>query len=248
MRCIFFIFLFFCGYVAWGQYEPECRGERVAHSYYTLCFSEKHCQPRWVYYLLAPGRLTGTAVRKNNFREDKKVKNGSALPADYSRSGYDRGHLCPAADMSFSEQAMEETFYMSNMSPQYPSFNRGIWKKLEEKVRKWARNDTIYVATGPLFKEVKGAIGKNRITVPGYFYKVIYSSAKGQMIAFILPNRQGEKQLPDYVVTVDEVEAWSGIDFFPQLPDTLQNRLEAFSGYFLWETEADVSAHIGYQE
>jgi endonuclease G len=89
--------------------------------------------------------------RKDNFRSDPKVKTGSAALSDYKGSGYDRGHLAPAADFKWSATAMSESFYMSNMSPQVPGFNRGIWKNIESTVRNWAvENDEIYIVTGPV--------------------------------------------------------------------------------------------------
>ena len=105
-------------------------------------------------------RKERVAERTDRFREDKKVPSGSAKPSDYTKSGYDRGHLCPAADMTHSAEAMEETFLMSNISPQLPVFNRGIWKSLEKQVRDWGEKERIYIVTGPVFKDNKGKIGR----------------------------------------------------------------------------------------
>jgi endonuclease G len=158
------------------------------------------------------------------------VTTGSAALSDYAGSGYDRGHLCPAEDMSFSIEAMSETFYLSNMSPQDPSFNRGIWSSLEGLVRDWAiAYDSIYVITGPVLTSNKGSIGANKVTVPKYFYKVIldYSQPGIKMIAFLLPNEKGILSLVQYAVTTDSVELVTGIDFFPALPDDIENMLES---------------------
>ncbi len=163
------------------------------------------------------------------------VASGSAKPSDYVKSGYDRGHLCPAGDMTQSVEAMSETFYMSNMSPQVPGFNRGIWKSLEEQVRKWGKEEQIHVVTGPVFENEKGKIGESRVTIPGYYYKVIYSPVRKQMIAFVLPNEKSNKKFTDHIVSVDSVENFTGIDFFVHLPDTLENRLEAKSDYMKWQ-------------
>ncbi len=118
--------------------------------------------------------------------------------------------------MTFSDQAMSETFYLSNMSPQAPAFNRGIWKNLETLVREWAEeDDSIFVVTGGILSETKGTIGPDRVTVPSKFYKVIYDiTGDKKMIAFILPNEKGIKPLQDYVVTVHSVQKVTGIDFF----------------------------------
>lgn len=217
------------------DYLPESTGELVRHAYYTLSFNCGHKQANWVYYRLSSENVTKESARTDNFREDPLVLSGSAKPSDYTKSGYDRGHLCPAADMTQSAEAMSETFYMSNMSPQVPAFNRGIWKRLEEQVREWGSKEQIYVITGPVFKDVKGKIGNSGVTVPGFFYKVIYSPSRRQMIGFVLPNGKEKGRIPDYVVSVDSVESLTGIDFFPQLPDSLENRLEAHSDYRYWE-------------
>ena len=131
-------------------------------------------------------------------------------------------------------EAMEETFLMSNISPQLPVFNRGIWKSLEKQVRDWGEKERIYIVTGPVFKDNKGKIGRTGVTVPGFFYKVVYAPGARQMIAFVLPNTQEKRQLRDYAVTVDSVERLTNIDFFPQLSDTLENRLEAAVNYDSW--------------
>jgi len=150
-------------------------GQIVKHKYYTLSYSQQNKQAEWVFYLLTKANSLGAVERGNNFRPDPGVSTGSASLEDYKNSGYDKGHLCPAADMAFDSQAMSETFYLSNMSPQYPSFNRGIWKKLEELVRKWAiQEDSLYVVTGPIFINNKGSIGPDKVTVPGFYYKVLY--------------------------------------------------------------------------
>jgi len=181
--------------------------------------------------------LMGQSERGNNFRPDPSVPDGSAQLSDYNKSGYDRGHLCPAGDMTFNAQAMSETFYLSNMSPQVPAFNRGIWKSLETLVREWAEeDDSIYIVTGGILSESKGIIGIDRVTVPTKFYKVIYDlTGEKKMIAFILPNEKGIKQLSEYVVTVDSVHEVTGIDFFSCLPDTLRNRLEETSDISKWD-------------
>ena len=211
------LFLFLAlGSFADGRYIPVYEdGIRVEHKYYCLGFNKEHKQANWVYYELGAANL------------DPKISCWSATPDDYKRSGYDRGHLCPAADMSFNAQAMSETFYMSNMSPQVPMFNRGIWKELEEHVRNRAGKEKLYVVTGPIFKSNKGTIGKGKVTVPGYYYKLFYSPSKQQMIAYVLPNEESKRSLNSFAVPVDKVEKMTGIDFFSQLPDDLERVLEA---------------------
>ncbi len=120
----------------------------IEHSTYILEYNEKYEHAEWVIHLLTQDRVAGSFERTDNFRPDPKVITGSASLADYKGSGYDRGHLAPAADMKWSENVMSESFFMSNMSPQKPGFNRGIWKSLESIVRTWAiENDEIYIVT-----------------------------------------------------------------------------------------------------
>ncbi len=202
----------------------------VSHTTYTLSYSEKHEQAFWVAYKLTAGHLTGTVSRTDNFRSDSKVKTGSASLADYKGSGYDRGHLAPAADFKWSPVVMSESFYMSNMSPQHPSFNRGIWKKLEGTVRNWAAdNEEIYVVTGPVLTGTYPAIGPNHVSIPEYYYKVIldYKEPELKGIGFIMPNMKSGRSLQSYAVTIDEVERVTGIDFFHALDDAIEEQIES---------------------
>lgn len=223
---LLFLFLTGTGYIYSQEYTPSGTGIKVKHAFYSLGFDTVHRQANWVYYELK-SRGNKTVGRENDFRVDPQLNLFSATPDDYKRSGYDRGHLCPAADMAFDKKAMSETFYMSNMSPQVPAFNRGIWKRLEDLLRKRGRKELLYVVTGPVFKENKGHIGKNKVTVPGYYYKLFYAPASQQMIAYLLPNAGSDQPLKDFAVPVDRIEALTGIDFFPQLPDEIEKLLEA---------------------
>jgi endonuclease G len=131
----------------------------IHHKYYTLAYSEKHEQAVWVKYTLVKEHVGGEEPRANQFYVDPLVSTQSANDGDYYKSGYDRGHSAPAADMSWSADAIRESFYYSNMSPQVPSFNRGIWKKLEEMVRRWAvQYDSVRVIAGPVFVDNRGRI------------------------------------------------------------------------------------------
>lgn len=214
--------------------EPESKGEIVRHTYYTISYSEENEQAAWVYYKLSSAINNGTQDRTDDFRADPLVSTGSASLADYKGSGYDRGHLCPAADMTQNKTSMSETFYLSNMSPQLAGFNRGIWSTLEDQVRKWAVDyENLYVVTGPIFKNNLGVIGPDEVTVPGYFYKVIYDG-KDKMIGLILPNGSSSKSIDQFVVPIDQIEQQTGIDFFPGMNDQLENQLEAKSDWINW--------------
>jgi endonuclease G len=179
--------------------------------------------------------------RTDNFVPDPKIASGSANNNDYAGSGYDRGHLAPAADMGWSSTTMAESFYYSNMSPQLPGFNRGIWKKLEELVRKWAvEYNTIEIVTGPVLSPGLPTIGADKVSIPKYYYKVIldYTEPDLKGIGFILPNASSSAPLQSYAVTIDSVERFSGINFFPGLPDIQEETLEntLCKSCWLWES------------
>ncbi|MCA0239004.1 MAG: DNA/RNA non-specific endonuclease [Bacteroidetes bacterium] len=204
-------------------------GEVVRHTWFTLSYNEDHEQAEWVAYELTRDRLNENwAERPNTFRPDPEVRTESATPRDYTGSGYDKGHLCPAADMAFNETAIDESFFMSNISPQVPAFNVGIWRELEELTRDWARKfNHLYVVTGPIFsvKEL-GQIGFSKVTVPGAYYKVLYAPDQQKAIAFMLPNSLSERPVMDYACSIDQVEKRAGLDFFPSLLKGLDEELE----------------------
>lgn len=204
----------------------------IRHEGFTLRYRDEFKDAQWVAYPLLDYETTGEAERKNEqFQPDLSVINGTALSSDYSRSGYDRGHLAPAGDFKFSQRIMRETFFMSNITPQAPQFNRGIWKELEEQVRQWARRDNgLYVITGPVLKTGLSTIGRsNEISVPEKFYKVILYCNKPEirMIGFLLNNEPSDSSIKQFVVPVDYIEQQTGIDFFPKLPDNLERTLES---------------------
>ncbi len=213
--------------------------EIITHSYYSLSYSEKHKQPEWVAYEISRDMvLKGTASREDlRFRPDPKLDPKLAVTSsDYTRSGYDRGHLLPAQDMAFSEDAMEETFYMTNVSPQDKDFNRGVWKSLELQVRDWAANfDKLYVITGPVLttraKKImnKGSKKKMEIPVPQSYYKIVldFYGSDIKMIAFWMKNVESDAPLIAFATTVDDIEKMTGIDFFPALPDAIEDELES---------------------
>lgn len=205
----------------------------------TIMFSLKHKQAYWVAYPLTVSNTAAKYKRSNKFIPDPEIPTSSqGSNADYRKSGYDKGHLAPAADMSWDYKTMIESFYFSNMSPQNPSFNRGIWKKLEEQVRGWAMQyGKLYITTGPILNSFIEYIGTGKIGAPSYFYKAIlyYNPPKpARAIAFILKNEGSSNPISYYVVSVDELEKRTNIDFFYQLPDNIENAVEAKSDYRLW--------------
>jgi endonuclease G len=211
------------------EFVPSSKqGYLIKHGYYTISYSSTHRQAEFSYYFLPAESIQGGQKRTDDFRVDPKVKADPVKPTDYQKSGYDRGHLCPAGDMTFNSTAMSETFFMSNMSPMAPTFNRGIWSKLEDWVRNTAlSNGEIYVVTGPILSSSCGTL-KRSITVPCYFYKVVFKGGPSpKMIGFLLPNAGASGSVQQFVVPVDQIELMTGIDFFPQLENTLEQTLES---------------------
>ncbi|MDN4164103.1 DNA/RNA non-specific endonuclease [Cytophagales bacterium LB-30] len=202
----------------------------ITHKGYSLVYQEEWEQARWVAWQIDANRGLAKAERSSSFYSDPLIHSKSAHPNDYKNSGYDRGHLAPAADFSHDEVLMKESFYMSNMSPQVPSFNRGIWKKLEEHTRELAQQHAhLYVVAGPIIAGEVKKIGANQVYVPTYYFKIIadLDTPGLKIAAFILPNQKADKAIASFQVAVDSVERLSGLNFFPLLPDSLEQTLEA---------------------
>lgn len=209
----------------------------VKHDYYTLSYNEKYEQAEWVAYELKEEYLINNNFKRPFFIEDPKVQTQSADWRNYKKTGYDKGHLCPAADMEFSLAAYNDTFFTSNISPQKHSFNGGIWSRLENKTRYWAsKYKRIYVITGGVLESGLKTIGKEKVSVPNYFYKILLDDSRGEykMIGFLVPAVSSKKSLYDFVVSVDKIEQMTGIDFFPKLNDKVENQLEKNSDYKSW--------------
>lgn len=208
---------------------------------YTLCYRESYEQSEWVAYTLTKQKLQPQTKRKDNFRADPAILTGSSDPSDYKASGFDKGHLAPCADFLYDFEAMNDTFFMSNMSPQQPQFNRGIWKKLEEKVREFAaKYDILYIVTGPVLEKALDQyqkIGQNNVAVPEYYYKVLLAKSSKDFygIGYILPNEKQDLPLLSYALPISAVEKRTGLDFFSLLDDKTEKKVESQVDLLLWE-------------
>lgn len=198
---------------------------------YIVSYNSNRRVPNWVAWCLTPKRLTGSSKRSDaKFHEDTDVPEPRAVDFDYVRSGYDRGHMCPAGDNKWSALAMGESFLFTNVCPQAPQLNRGDWNEMEQACRKWAKQEgALYIVCGPIFyKNSKKTIGKNRVSVPDAFFKVVLCmTGEPKAIGFIYKNGDGNRPKGDYANSVDEVERITGIDFFPALPDEIEDKVEA---------------------
>lgn len=222
---------------------PACQSEVtqqiIEHKGYTLSYNSDYRIANWVAYKLTKEEvMSNKAERDNKFVIDPQVEGATAENEDYTRTGYDRGHLVPAADMKWSLQAMRESFYLSNITPQKPKFNRGIWKDLEEQCRLWAKeNDFLLISAGPVITNDLKRLGKNRVAIPKQFYKVICTIQNGkyEAVGFLFDNRDyGSVPLKSMMIPVDSVEKVTNIDFFRALPDDLEKEAEAKVNKSAW--------------
>lgn len=212
----------------------------ISHTGYTLSFNREHNEPNWVAWELTADEAEGEVPRADDFLPDPQVPEPHRVTTeDYKGSGYDRGHMVPAADMKWSSRAMAECFYMSNICPQNHSLNAGPWSTLEKACRRWAKQEgRVYVTCGPVFKgNRQKTIGKNlKITVPDGFFKVVLSLRDGheKAIGFYYSNRSGKQPMTQTAMSVDEVETMTGIDFFVNVPDDVEERVEATANLKAW--------------
>lgn len=226
------------GHLAWGP--DDCDGRLLNHQFFVICYASGWKLARWTAYRLEPGDLEGKAPRIERFRPDPLLASSErAELSDYRNSGFDRGHLAPADDFVRSPEAIDATFVLSNMVPQDPSLNRGRWRVLESEVHTLAsRSLTTWIITGPIFMSPDSQpvgperyLAVDRVAIPTHLFKMVLqitTTGERQVFAFVFPN-QGALPGPSlsYSVSVDQVERWTGIDFFSRLPDDEEVVLEA---------------------
>lgn len=216
--------------------------EIIKRKHYVLNYNEEHEVANWVSYELEKNHLRNCVKRANNFKSDPMVSTGSATVKDYSGSGYDKGHLVPAGDMKFSHEAMNDTFFLSNITPQPAGFNRGQWSQLETLIRAWAFNyQKVWIVTGPILEKGLDVIGKtNDISVPLKYFKVILrkSGSTYEGMAFLMDTDVPYLDLESYVSTIDEVEKLSGYDYFSFLDDSIESKIESRTDIKKWNFNA----------
>ncbi len=204
---------------------------------FTVSFNPENKTPNYVAWILQGHETEGATARSNNFWTDKDLK-GCPDTRDYSRSGYDRGHMCPAGEQKWSDQAMQHSFVMANICPQKHELNTGAWKTLEDKERVWAKRDSaIVIVAGPLYDTSDTeTIGNNKVRVPSAFFKVLLAPYATPMraIGFVYPNMKCDGNMEAYAVSVDDVEKMSGFDFFSSLPDEIEDDIESVVSFRDW--------------
>jgi len=208
---------------------------------YAVSFNKETRNPDWVIERLSPAALTGTAKRKDNFRADPDALGFSPTPQDYTDAANprDRGHQAPAADFKSSQPQTDDSFYMTNMSPQVGAgFNRAQWRFLEEDVRAavlCGGHQDVIVITGPIYGSSSLWIGKGqyKILSPAAYFKVLYDVQRGRAIGFRLDNKPYKKTPSDkFIVPISQLEVETGLDFLAALPRRDQNILESSKGSF----------------
>lgn len=208
------------------------REEIILHrTAFTISYNNDYKTPNWVAWELTRAETEGTEGRKNKFEPDPDLPELRAEHSDYTHSGYDRGHMAPAADMKWNKKAMEESFYMSNICPQNRKLNRDDWGDLEEKCRNWAEKyGKAYIVCGPIYdSKSPKRIGKHKIAVPERFFKaiLIYEGKTPIAMGFLFENKAHHQNLKNYLVSIDKIEEETGLDFFSKLPDTIESRIES---------------------
>lgn len=202
----------------------------VEHTGYTVSFNSKRNIPNWVAYALTKEEVGGTEPRAQHFLPDPDIRN-CPTHDDYRNSGYDCGHMAPAGDMKWSEKAMKESFYLSNICPQNHNLNSGDWNFLEGHLRKMATQyDTVYIVCGPIVSTSSKTIGsKHKVTVPDAFFKAVLRQ-KGDSwsaIGFLFANEAGHKALSTYAMSIEDLQIVTDLDFFYNLPDEIEGKVEA---------------------
>lgn len=222
----------------YARVSPSTPEQIVEYEGFRVSFNKDNKTPNWVAWELLGDESEGSESRYNTFWQDERVE-GCPVTYDYSRSGYDRGHLCPAADQKWSHQAMVDCFSLANMAPQDHSLNSGAWATLEKKERQWAKRDSaIVIIAGPIYEPSDTKrIGDGGVRVPSAFYKVFLAPyvENPRGIGFIYPNMSAPGNMRDYAMTIDEVEAITGIDFFFNLPDDLEEKIESVASFKEWD-------------
>ena len=204
---------------------------------FRVSFNSDNKTPNWVSWELLGSETEGTSPRYNKFWCDEDIE-GCPTHYDYTHSGYDRGHMCPAADQKWSDTAMIDCFSLANIAPQDNSLNSGAWSTLEKKERLWAQRDSaIVIVAGPIYEKTDTKrIGDAGVRVPSAFFKVIVAPylPKPRGIAFVYPNMYAPGNMENYVMTIRDVEKITGLDFFHYLPDDVEESVETASSFQDW--------------
>lgn len=244
MYKLLLIFLIFSTDLVFGQDRMEVpaikpREQIVSHKFYTLSYIEGYELASWVAYELTSEEASATMDYKVKYHEDPMISTGSATLKDYKKSGFILAQLAPVEDMMFSEEAVEESFYLSNIVPQKPAFSKYTWKKLNDLVRSWAKaSGSLYIVSGPVLADAPfPTFGPDKVSIPSRFFKVVLDMKNQKGMGFVLKNNITTGSLKSYAMSIDMVEQITGIDFFPSLPDDQEKNIESKFDTSAWNFE-----------
>ena len=220
------------------QVPKECAQQILRRVGYVVSYNPDNRIPNWVAWQLTESHTTGPYKRAGiGFQADSEAKGVQVTTFDYSRSGYDRGHMCPSGDNKWDKTAQQQSFLMTNICPQNRNLNAGDWNEMENQCRKWAKQyGRIYIVAGPiLYNQKHKTIGKAKVVVPEAFFKVVLCmEGTPKAIGFIYKNEAGNRPKGDYVNSIDAIERITGFDFFPALEDALEAKVEAEANLDDW--------------
>ncbi len=221
--------------------------EVVMHPGHALVWNDKLHDPKWTAHIVMPDIMKGNLARIDSFKPDPLVKGGTDLFDEYWNSGYDRGHMVPSADMRWSQKALEATYLYSNITPQKAEMNRESWADLEDWGRRYVHysKERVFIVTGPVLSDGLPTLStpttKELVSIPTYCFKAFVDldgpDKKG--IAFIMNNGPADRNMMGYAVSIDSVEKLTGLDLFPALDDSLENRIEAQNNVKSWQAAGD---------
>jgi endonuclease G len=214
------------------RYESDNPSGYLIYKGFVVSYDSLNKIAEYSLHHLDPAQISGSGIpakRRNGFFMDYRLGEFSSTNMDYKGSNYDRGHLVPAGDFRWNQLLKDETFVLTNVAPQNSSLNRGIWRKLENKIR----NDVFecqceaLIITGTIVNP-DTTIRIGQVGIPESFYKIVYLSEKDTMYAFHLKNESHmNRTLTDVRTTVDRIEILTNKDFFELIPDELENKLES---------------------
>ena len=207
---------------------------------FTSSYNHTTLIPNWVAYELTKEETYGDYKASSNFSRDPSLVGRQASREDYSCSGWDKGHMVPKADLKWSQKAWWQSHYFTNVCPQDHTLNGGDWNKLEQQVRRWARQyDSLFVVCGPIFtNEEHGTIGKARVHIPDAFFKAVLvhlPDGSYSAVAFVMENDDKRHGIADAAMSVDEIEKIINRDLFPALSDDIEEYVESFVDYKIWK-------------
>jgi endonuclease G len=237
---LFSLYVVHSGAQSYELPAPVPRDQQVQHTFFTVSYNEGYELPSWAAWQLTSEQAKATGTFKEKYTEDPKVTTGTASTKDYKDAGFIIGRLVPSEDMFLSPQAVNETFLMSNTVPFKPAFHKYIWITIENLTREWAKEgNTLYIAAGPVLADAPfGTFGPNKVSIPTRYYKVILDAHGERAVGFLIRSNVASGAPKSFALSVDELEKITGLDFFHQLPDDLESRVESSSDWTKWNFKA----------